>query len=997
MTTMANRHADQFCDLSGFDPNSARPVLFAHDGSDITLIEIKGARSIISENDYADRMIDTFAAEMAQVMKAPGHNIVVSFESSYNAEAEVDGHLERQRHNAELKQLRVAGILDETRNVILRRAVSERLIVALISRPQAGQQREIMAQKKANDQARSELPAMRAAMDPYAELPGLEGPHMAFVQSFMSALSRVGIIASVVTPGEDGSRPDIAKIRQGIFFHETPNDWKPHEPGAVKYPPIKTSFDSDVSDFFAPPLAMQVLSSAPVVSQDMRRITWGPRSFAVCQVLRYPKNLRPFNHLVERLRAAQMPYRVAISLESLNNGDKTSIRIRQVAAQLLGIFDGTTKLLGKNLQLVTDALGSDTEAVVKTNLSAATWIEPGEPEEKLRSRASALLVGLQSWGDCTVTDSPASPVRTLAETVAGMNATTQSWRGTLAPVSDLSLVLPFHRTAPVFETGDSLFTSVEGKLTPHRAFAPELPAWLTLVSAGTGSGKSVLMNRMNFDLAAYRPGSELPFMMVADVGVSSSGCMNLLSALLPEERRREVIYMRPKNTAEYAVNLFDISPGSRHPLDREKVFQKNFLLTAIPMDHELLPQLMTRVIDRVYEIKSDLSVDSNANRWQVNIDPQLNEAAKAAGIKLTDRTRYWTLVDEFMLRGNYEMAIRAQRYAVPRIKDIATVIAEPQIKDDFGEDMIRNVQRHLEALESSYPMFTNYTSIETGSARIMAIDLQDVLTVSSMTDEAARKNTLMFLMTRQVFMSKIAGDKDDIRAMSFPDDPEIRQAYERYWLQTFQTIAETPKRMVMDEYHLTGTIDTINDVVWHDCRTGRKWNLEVALVSQELADFKGLTSQATTIMILNSDSQAARKAILEELGGNPAVDKALQRYVNGPDKSDPSKGANVLAMYKLRNDEKRWVIFNNALGIRLLWALSTKSEDRAVRDELYSRVPLDRALDLLAKRFPEGTAIGRWEEVSRQQRRSAGTSIAKLVADEIMQYEMSNLMKVAAE
>ena len=71
MTTMANRHADQFCDLSGFDPNSARPVLFAHDGSDITLIEIKGARSIISENDFADRMIDTFAAEMAQVMKAP--------------------------------------------------------------------------------------------------------------------------------------------------------------------------------------------------------------------------------------------------------------------------------------------------------------------------------------------------------------------------------------------------------------------------------------------------------------------------------------------------------------------------------------------------------------------------------------------------------------------------------------------------------------------------------------------------------------------------------------------------------------------------------------------------------------------------------------------------------------------------------------------------------------------------------------------------------------
>ncbi|MBZ4138518.1 hypothetical protein JYG56_23995, partial [Escherichia fergusonii] len=74
-------------------------------------------------------------------------------------------------------------------------------------------------------------------------------------------------------------------------------------------------------------------------------------------------------------------------------------------------------------------------------------------------------------------------------------------------------------------------------------------------------------------------------------------------------------------------------------------------------------------------------------------------------------------------------------------------------------------------------------------------------------------------------------------------------------------------------------------------------------------------------MILNSDSQEARRKIIEELGGTEAIDKALTTHVNGPDPSDPSKGANVLVMYKLRNDEKRWVIFNNALGLRMLWAL----------------------------------------------------------------------------
>ncbi|WP_338811221.1 hypothetical protein V2V90_23245 (plasmid) [Agrobacterium leguminum] len=223
MTTMANRHADQFCDLSGFDPSSARPVLFAHDGSDITLIEIKGARSIISENDFADRMIDTFAAEMAQVMKAPGHNIVVSFEFSYNAEAEVDGHLERQRHNAELKQLRVAGILDETRNVILRacsvRTAYRRLDLAPASRATARDHGAEEGQRSGPKRVAGDA----GGTDPYAELPGLAAAHG------LCAVVHVGPFpcrdyCQCGDTGEDGSRPDIAKIRQGIFFHETPND-----------------------------------------------------------------------------------------------------------------------------------------------------------------------------------------------------------------------------------------------------------------------------------------------------------------------------------------------------------------------------------------------------------------------------------------------------------------------------------------------------------------------------------------------------------------------------------------------------------------------------------------------------------------------------------------------------------------------------------------------------------------------------------------------------
>lgn len=996
MTAM-NRFADQFCDLGGFDAENPRPVLFAHDGSDVTLVEIMGTKSIVSDDEYVGAMINRFAAEMAQIMKSAGHNIIISYESSYNAEQVIDRHLARQRHNAELKQLRVDTVLEETRAVLLKRALNERIVCALVSRPQAANNREIMAQKKERDKAVLELPAMKSAMNPYLEFKALDAPHRAFVSAFLETLGRCNVVAKVIGPDEHGARADLAAIRQGILYHETPDDWVPHEAGAVKYPPMKGRFDSDVSDFFAQPLAKQILSSAPTIAPDMRRIAWGTRQFSVCQVLRFPKNLRPFNILINRLNRSKQPYRITLHLEALNQNDKSKIKMRQVFAQLLGIMNGTTKLLGKNLRVINDALNSDEEAVVRANIVATTWIEPGEREEELPRRASTLMSAIQSWGDCTVSDSPSDPARTLTETVAGMTATAKSWRGTLAPISDLSVIMPFHRTAPIFDSGDSLFTSLDGNLMPHRAFAPEQPAWLTLVSAGMGSGKSVLTNRMNFDLCAYRSGSEMPFLMVADVGVSSSGCMNLLRALLPAERQGEVMYIRPQNTVEYAVNPFEISLGCRAPLDREQVFIHNFLMTAIPMKDELLPQLITRIIGRVFEIKSDISMDSKPNRWQANVDPDLNDAARAAGIELSEKTRYWTLVDEFMRRGNYKMAQRAQRYAVPRMKDIATVIADPQMKVDFDPRMIENLQRHLESIESQYPMFTSHTRLDTGPARVMAVDLQDLVSTAT-SEEVMRKNTLMFLATRQIFIAKIAGHRDDLPAMTFPkSDPDLLRIYNDYWTRQFTLIAETPKRLMMDEYHLTGNVDYINRVVEADCRTGRKWNLEVVLVSQKLPDFNTLTAIASTVFVLNSDSAESREQIMKTMGGTEAVDEALMRHVNGPDKTDPSKGANVLAMYKLRNDEQRWVIFNNALGIRLLWALSTKAEDRAVRDELYSRVSFERALDLLARRFPEGTALPFWEDMARRRTRASDKSLASAVVDEIMKLDMAQPLQQAAE
>ena len=55
------RTADKFCDLAGFDPEREEAVVYAHDGSQLTLIEIDGTRSIISSDDYLTNVIERFA------------------------------------------------------------------------------------------------------------------------------------------------------------------------------------------------------------------------------------------------------------------------------------------------------------------------------------------------------------------------------------------------------------------------------------------------------------------------------------------------------------------------------------------------------------------------------------------------------------------------------------------------------------------------------------------------------------------------------------------------------------------------------------------------------------------------------------------------------------------------------------------------------------------------------------------------------------------------
>ena len=69
------RTADRYCDVAGFDPETNDAVFFAHDASECTLVEVEGARTIVSDDDYLTNVVTSFAGGIGQVLKHPGHSI----------------------------------------------------------------------------------------------------------------------------------------------------------------------------------------------------------------------------------------------------------------------------------------------------------------------------------------------------------------------------------------------------------------------------------------------------------------------------------------------------------------------------------------------------------------------------------------------------------------------------------------------------------------------------------------------------------------------------------------------------------------------------------------------------------------------------------------------------------------------------------------------------------------------------------------------------------
>ncbi|MBZ6078944.1 hypothetical protein [Microvirga puerhi] len=956
------KFVDQFCDVAAIDNTNSDPVFFGHDGSMCTLIRVDGVTTILSPDEAVENFVQIFGADIASVFRKAGHTMAVSFERSYNNREQISEAIDLLRDSADLKALSVNVVTDEYQRTLTNKVVEETITIACWTQPKAGFPDEV-------EQERREMKSLDAAafakapsaMSPFLRLKSLTAVHGAFVARVVDALSAAKVQATVLGPDDKGVREDLALIRRGVMYHETPKSWRPHATGEKRFPTVVS--DDDLSGLFAPPASRQILPVVARSSRDLRTIEIGSRKYALAIFRMFPREPRAFAELLAFLRnrnESKIPFRVTFHWE----GGEFKAGLKQVLAGLLAWASPVNKNYFKNIKAMEELAKGDKETFVLGRVIAATWTEPHESAEVLESRRSLLVRSLGSWGDPLVTDIPSSPMRALTESVAGMTTRATVAPETTIPISAFSYMMPFHRPATAFESGQTLFITPEGRLFPFEVFSARQNFWLMIIYATPGSGKSVLLNRMNFDMAAYAGGRELPFIGIIDVGVSSSGFINLIRNALPQKRSHEVRYVRLLNDRDHAINPFDLGLGRRAPLARERSFIANFLLELFGVEDKRVSALVGHIVSRIYRLKSDMEASASPNRYEKGLDPRIDEALERLddtqrGL-LTPKTTWWSIVDRLVAAGDFVAAIRAQRHASPRMEDVARVLSEQATAADFTKDFcdfVRTVV--LEAIER-YPIFAFSTRLDLGETRIVSIDLNDVVDRGDNQD-AKRNNTIMYMLARQAIVSKIAGRSEEIADMEIPRD--VRQHYEEYWRRAYASMQEAPKRLCMDEFHITGGQQTILKQVDADAREGRKWGLDIILASQRLEDFKGLEKMASTVIILNAETGAVREQAQEIFGYSDAVKRELQTELHGP---RPGQGANFVARFKL-SDEERWVTLTNLLGPVQLWALTTKSQDRLIRDYLYDKIGVKEALEFLAWRFPDASALSFWRRIEKER------------------------------
>lgn len=972
-----------YCDLETVDGNT----IVANDGSLASIVRFHGTKSVLSRDRF-DRLVGLLEQSTSIYLGNSGHQLQIVFRRDLDAGQALAAVAVQQHVSAERLQLNMHDLIDENVTKYGQYVYDEECYFVFWSRPSLLDPTEArMAVRETNEfRKENNFPALKDAQNILRPISYLYDRHQAYVSKVCDDLLSPEFGCSIERINVDEM---LRSVKRSVLPDYTAHDWSPAIPGTRIPHRWKTNSDAaDASELLYPPLPRQIMTAGAEIGArsqasipDPTTVRVGSRIYAPLLVEIPPREPQTFNILFNALNRAEtrekgqtraLPYSISFMIES---DGMSVLGWKTLFTNLLGM----TSEVNRNINLAVKALNEekrDGACIVKLRIAAMTWASIGEDGAKeLALRKSKLWRVLEGWGKSTVIERTGNPMVAFQSNTVGL-----TWKHVgnpaPAPLYDALAMMPLTRPASPFAYGSTIFRSLDGKILWYQRFSSDQTTWISLYAGKPGSGKSVLMNNSNVE-ACLLPGlTRLPYIAIIDIGVSSSGFVDLVRDNLPPHLRHLAVYKRLQNSERDAINPLDTPLSKRECLPRDRAFLVNFVTTlATPPErrgkaYEGMSAFVGRMIDAAYKLKSDKHEKSQPQVYKRGYDISVDEAVDRLGYKVLPATTYWELVDAMFEAGMIYEAEVAQRYAMPTLNDLIAVSSTPEIKEEYASIQSENRTSITDAFRlgireaiGDYPIFKGHTKFDIGSSRVMALDLQDVAMIGS--DAAYKQTALMYMIARQAFMKKVAFSLEDL--------PFIDPAYQPYYRRLIADIVDDYKVLCMDELHKTGGHEQLRLTLMTDGREARKWNLELVLASQLMSDFGELTKIATSFFILDSGTEETRRWMRENIGLSATEESALINYVHGAGEH----GATFLAKFVTKNATYSQ-LFTATIGPMRLWALSTTAEDRKLRSILYSRVPGNIARSLLAQRFPSGSCKRVVEQLKRET-----TGDSEFVDDEV--------------
>jgi intracellular multiplication protein IcmB len=940
LSTSLKQTTASYCELETADSPT---VMVNYDGTLVSILKIEGITSLAGVDEF-ERSVEGLSNAFHGPMKRPGHALQVHFSyDKQNIKRLIRDIYDPAEATERRLELNLEDLFNERVNHLADNCAEEHVYFVLMTRPITLINDPPKTSGKSKFKGRKEeKPSLpKNSRTEYAEIPELRDKHHAYVHSILNQLNVLNVISKLL-----GAHEAVRAIRMTADPDVTPADWRASLPGD-KVPASKVSgSDVDAADLACPSMAQQIIPR-DVELIDRRTVLMGNKIYSSSFIETFPKNIKPFVALLSRTLPSHFPWRISFLLES---EDASTARLKRLLESTLSFsFEQNILISDPDNLLNYLQLNPDT-AITRVRIVATTWAAEGQIP-MLRRRSSELAKAIEAWGSSDVSEVCGEP---FAGVTATMLATSMSSPATafVVPIQSIVSMLPISRPASPWKKGAQIFRSPDGKPWPFQPGSELQNSWIDLVYGRSGSGKSILSNALNLALCLSGGLSQLPRIAIIDVGPSSNGLISLLKEALPAPKRDLVVHYRLRMTPEYTINPFDTQLGSRYPTVLERSFLVNFLsLLASPLGAENpydgMADLIGTVIDELYKNFSD---EFNPKPYSAGVDEFIDSILEEIGFVADPKSTWWGVTDSLYSSGFAHEAMLAQRQAMPVLADVASVCRIASVVDMFeklttptGETLIDSFARMVLDAVGEYIIFSGATVFDIGDARVVALDLEDV--VKSGGDEADRQTSVMYMLGRYVLARHYYLTEE-----SMSNTP--LQYQESHKLRIREMVAD-PKRIVYDEFHRTFKSSAIRAQVILDMREAQKHNVQISLLSQLVDDFDSIMIDlATSIYIMDAGPSLAVETATKTFRLSESARIALRSHVHGPIEGSTT----FLAKFSTKTGMSTQVL-TLTLGPIELWALGTIAEDVMLRNQLYHHLGPVEARRFLASLFNQGSAI----------------------------------------